>query len=593
MTHLDSAEAAPPAVDAPREARPLYDWKTTAALVAAMALVVAGLVISLFNEGAYRHRKAQYLQASAEVLAKTVSPALLFNDAPAAQEYVDALRANSDIDLATVTDASGALVARYARGDFERGPKPAAAPGNAGLTVTAPVRHEGQVIGEVSVEITPEPLVALLSRHAGTALLAAMAALVLTVFGLSQRWLARAHRDTAARAAALAEANARLEEQVTRRQEVEEALRQSQKMEAIGQLTGGIAHDFNNLLQAVHGNLEMIRRRPDDPARVKRWADNGYAAAERGARLTAQLLAFSRDQKLQLRSLRIGEIAPRLKELLTTTLGPSIAVSFDLADGGAPVLADATQLELAVLNLAINARDAMPDGGTLTIASAVEIVSDDPELETGAYVALSVADNGAGMPADVRARAFDPFFTTKGVGKGTGLGLAQVYGIAKQAGGVARIASTPGGGTTITLLLPLTDRDEVAALAPARGAHKVREGATILVVDDDDGVRAFIRDALETLGYKVREAADGVTALDALNIGAVDLLLLDFAMPGMNGAQVARAALARRPDLSVLFASGYAETAALQEAAGTSVAVIRKPFDIDELGEAVFTALAG
>jgi signal transduction histidine kinase len=572
--------------------RPRSDWKTAAALFAALLLVVAGLVISVFNESAYRQRKAQYLQASAEVLAKTVSPALVFSDAPAAQEYVDALAANPDIELATVADASGLQVARYARDGSARGHSEVLPADEPGVIVSAPVRHDGATIGVVRVEIVPEPLIALLGRHAGEALLAAMAALLLTVFGLVQRSLASAHRDLAARATALTEANALLEEQVARRQEVEEALRQSQKMEAIGQLTGGIAHDFNNLLQAVHGNLEMIRRRPDDPARVKRWADNGYAAAERGARLTAQLLAFSRDQKLQLRPLRISEIAPRLKELLTTTLGPSIVVSFDLADDDDPVLGDATQLEMAVLNLAINARDAMPNGGTLTISSALEIVTHDPELEAGSYIALSVADNGVGMPEEVRARAFDPFFTTKGVGKGTGLGLAQVYGIAKQAGGIARIASTPGGGTTITLLLPHTHRDVAQTAQPSRASRKVRKGATILVVDDDDGVRDFIREALGGLGYTVREADGGVAALEALDKGPIDLLLVDFAMPGMNGAQVAREALARRPDLGVLFASGYAETAALQEAVGATATVIRKPFDIDQLGEAVFTALA-
>ncbi|CAN5595726.1 hypothetical protein BH10PSE4_BH10PSE4_22230 [soil metagenome] len=573
---------------APDGDRPRIDWKAAAAPVAVVALVFAGLVISLINEGAYRQRKIEYIQASAEVLAKTVSPALVFTDGPAAQEYVDALQANPDIALATVTDASGDLVARYARA----APRGALESRPPGPVVSAAVRHEGAQIGLVRVEIRREPLVALIGRQAGTALLALMAALVLTVFGLSQRRLGRAHREVAARAAALAEANARLEEQVARRQEAEEALRQSQKMEAIGQLTGGIAHDFNNLLQAVHGNLEMIRRRPDDP-RVRRWADNGYAAAERGARLTAQLLAFSRDQKLQLRPLRVSEIAPRLKELLTTTLGPSIQITFDLADGGTPVLADSTQLELAVLNLAINARDAMPQGGALTITSALETVTDDPELDAGAYVALSVSDNGSGMPDEVKARAFDPFFTTKGVGKGTGLGLAQVYGIAKQAGGVARISSTPGGGTTVTLLLPHTDRDVPVVAEPARGEPRVRPGATILVVDDDDDVRAFIRDALEAMGYGVRDVSNGFAALDALNTGPVDLLLVDFAMPGMNGAEVARAALTRRPDLNVLFASGYAETAALQNAAGAAVVVIRKPFDIDQLGEAVFQALAG
>jgi CheY-like chemotaxis protein len=339
------------------------------------------------------------------------------------------------------------------------------------------------------------------------------------------------------------------------------------------------------------GSLDLIRRKPDDTAKVRRWAETGYAAAERGAKLTAQLLAFSRAQKMELKPVVVAEIVERMRDLLTGTLGGTVQVSFDLDDARTPVLADPTQLELAVLNLAINARDAMPDGGRLTVSTRPIRLEDDAELPPGDYVVVAVTDTGVGMPEDVRARAFDPFFTTKGVGKGTGLGLAQVYGIARQAGGAARIESRPGEGTTVCLILPRVDgvaaRPEpgVEPPSPAPGV-----GQRILVVDDDAGVRLYVRDALETAGYRVDTAEDGAAALKALARRRPDLLILDYAMPGMTGAEVARTVRADRPDLPILFASGYAETAALEDAVGPC-RMLRKPFDTDELTGAVRDAL--
>jgi signal transduction histidine kinase len=219
---------------------------------------------------------------------------------------------------------------------------------------------------------------------------------------------------------------------VTRQVQAEEALRQAQKMEAVGQLTGGIAHDFNNLLGAVMGGFDLIRRRADDPERVRRLAESGLEAAERGARLTSQLLTFSRSQRLELKPLIVSDLVRNLGDLLARTLGPMIQLRFDLEAEQQPVLSDPTQLEMAVLNLAINARDAMPDGGTLTLATRRRMVEGDAELAPGCYVELEVGDTGVGMAPEVAARALDPFFTTKGVGKGTGLGLSQVYGMARQ-----------------------------------------------------------------------------------------------------------------------------------------------------------------
>lgn len=563
-----------------RAHNPAGGWAGLAAVGAVALLVLVGLLISVVNEHLYRERKVQYLMATAEVLAMTVEPALVFDDVQAAQEYVDALKANPEIRFAEVRNVAGARVAAY-------GSKAQAAKPPGGVMVSASINHEGSVIGRIDLATAGEPIATVLGRHGGLGLLAAMAVLMLSVFGVSQRSLGRANRESTARAAELAEANTQLREQEERREHAEEALRQSQKMEAMGQLTGGIAHDFNNLLQVVHGNLQMIGRHTTDD-RLRRWASNGAEAAERGARLTAQLLAFSREQKLQLRPVWVSEVVPRLRDLLSSTLGPTIQLSFEFADDSLCVIADPTQLELAILNLAINARDAMANGGRLRVIGQPVSVIDDPELERGDYVALSVIDEGPGMPETVKTRAFDPFFTTKGVGKGTGLGLAQVYGIAKQAGGVARIKSVVGEGTTVTLLLPRVEGEVAKGQAVGKAAPRAsKPGTTILVVDDDRGVRDFVREALQSLGYEVIAADDGEEGLAVLEIHNPDLAIIDFAMPGLNGAEVASRALARRPDLKILFASGYADTEALNTVGEASARVLLKPFDVDTLAEAV------
>ncbi|MEJ7686915.1 MAG: ATP-binding protein [Variovorax sp.] len=363
-------------------------------------------------------------------------------------------------------------------------------------------------------------------------------------------------------------------------------------MEAVGQLTGGIAHDFNNLLQGVAGSLDLIRHKPDDAARVRRWAEAGLAAAERGAKLTGQLLAFSRSQKLEQKPVVVATLVLNMRDLLNRTLGPSVRVSFDLEPDALRVLGDETQLEMAVLNLAINARDAMPQGGELTIATRRCRVDADPEVQAGDYVALSVADTGCGMAPDVAARAFDPFFTTKGIGKGTGLGLSQVYGMVRQAGGTVRIHSRPGAGTTIRLLLRCTGM--TAALADANAAGKIDgmpRSATVLVVDDDPDVRRFLADSLDALGYRALEAEDGPAGIAALDRFGPDAMIVDFAMPGMTGAEVAREAHARRPALPIIFASGFSETAAIEEVAGKNTPILRKPFRVDELHAALVDAL--
>jgi PAS domain S-box-containing protein len=380
---------------------------------------------------------------------------------------------------------------------------------------------------------------------------------------------------------------------ITEQKQAEAALRQAQKMDAVGQLTGGIAHDFNNLLGAVVGSLDLIRRRPDDAGRVRRYAEAGLEAAERGAKLTGQLLAFSRAQRIELRPLLVAEIVGGMRDLLGSTLGPMVKLDFDLDEDRAPVLGDAVQLEMAVLNLAINARDAMgPAGGRLGIRTVVRRIDRDPELKPGDYVELSVTDTGAGMPPEVLAKAFDPFFTTKGPGKGTGLGLSQVYGIARQAGGTARIESRPGRGTAVRLYLPRTAEVVGRAEGPEAGFDPGprQPAGTVLVIDDDPDVRRMTVSSLEALGYHPLEAADGPSGLALMDGAAPDALVLDFAMPGMNGAEVARAVWARRPGLPIVFVSGYADTAAIESVAGDKAGVLRKPFRLDDLQQALSAA---
>lgn len=377
---------------------------------------------------------------------------------------------------------------------------------------------------------------------------------------------------------------------ITEDQRREEALRQSQKMEAVGQLTGGLAHDFNNLLQAVHGNLDLIRRRPDDPARVSRLAENGIQAADRGAKLTAQLLAFSRSQKLELRTTAIAPLIAGMEDILKRSLGPGVRVRIDADGVGLGVVADPTQLEMAILNLAINARDAMPTGGHLTIAARETTLKRDPELPSGTYVEIRVSDTGQGMSPAIAARAFDPFFTTKGLGHGTGLGLSQVYGMARQAGGIARIESREAHGTTIILLLKFVEAS-VEASPQASGGPPQGNTLTVLAVDDDPDVRQFLADSLESLGFQVILAEDGEGGLSALASSSPDVVLLDFAMPGMTGAEVADRVRASQPLLPIVFASGHSDTAAIEKAVGPSAVLLRKPFRVDDLETALRAAV--
>ncbi|TPW06954.1 MAG: histidine kinase [bacterium] len=394
----------------------------------------------------------------------------------------------------------------------------------------------------------------------------------------------------AERTEALSSANNQLMQEIAERERAQAALAQSQKMEAVGQLTGGIAHDFNNLLTVIFGNLELIRRRTGDD-RTARLADFAQQAADRAAKLTHQLLAFSRTQNLTLKAVDLNALVMGMHDLLGRTIGPMVRIEMALDAGGPWAQADANQLELAILNLSINARDAMADGGVLTISTGRQ-VAQGIDLAPGDYAVISVRDNGSGIPPGLMAKVFEPFFTTKPIGKGTGLGLSQVYGIAQQSGGTVRLASVEGRGTTVEIWLPAAEATIAApeqpfsAEADAEGPHQ-----RILVVDDDEAVRRFIVECLQSLGYSVEEAADGEAGLRVLQRSPPDLMIVDYAMPGMTGVDVVLRAQAVAPGVPVILATGYADMEAVDRVMPTE-SVLRKPFRLAELGVAVRQALA-
>ncbi|WP_160299828.1 PAS domain-containing protein [Belnapia sp. F-4-1] len=366
----------------------------------------------------------------------------------------------------------------------------------------------------------------------------------------------------------------------------EEALRQAQKMEAVGQLTGGLAHDFNNMLQGVSGGLDMARRRmaQKKTEEALRYLDAARDAAGRAAGLTRRLLAFARRQRLDPRPVGANGLVAGLADLIRHTMGPGIGVELRLRDGIDSVLCDSSELENALLNLCINARDAMPDGGRLVVGTEdVQLAAadiPDGEAAPGRYVAISVTDTGTGMSPEVLRHAFEPFFTTKPQGQGTGLGLSQIYGFVRQSGGLVSIRSASGQGTTVRLLLPLhghVQSPETPKAAPVRDEGGPRR--TVLLVDDEVAGRGPVADRLRELGYVVLEAADGPGALRILASARPDLLITDVGLPnGMNGRQVAEAAREQVPGLPVLFISGYAGTAL-----PPGVQVISKPFELDTL----------
>ncbi|MBB3936267.1 hybrid sensor histidine kinase/response regulator [Aureimonas phyllosphaerae] len=398
--------------------------------------------------------------------------------------------------------------------------------------------------------------------------------------------------------ARVAERTEALRDEMARREGAEEALRQSQKMEAIGQLTGGIAHDFNNMLAGVIGSLDLMRRRIDtgDMEALERYRSNAMQAAQRAATLTARLLAFGRRQSLDLKALDLNTVVEGMEDLLRRTLGENIEIETRLCPEPLVARTDVSQLENSLLNLAINARDAMPDGGRLTItARRATDAETRAAARPGPFAALEVADTGSGMSPETLAKAFEPFFTTKPLGQGTGLGLSQIYGFARQSGGHVAIDSREGEGTSIRLLLPAEAGTVAVESAVATGEVPAGEGETVLVVEDEGLVRMLIVDVLGDLGYQPLEAVDAAMALPMLESSArIDLLVTDVGLPGMNGRQLAEIARRLRPELKILFVTGYAESASVRgEFLGENMDLIAKPFEYEALGAKVREMILG
>ena len=411
--------------------------------------------------------------------------------------------------------------------------------------------------------------------------------------------------DQKVAAQTLADVNAALEQRVSQRttqlMQAEEALRQSQKMEALGQLTGGIAHDFNNLLQGILGALDVIKRRiaAGRIGDLDPFLNGAQDSANRAATLTHRLLAFSRRQPVDPRPVDLNRLIGAIEELLRRSLGENIKLNVAEGDDLWLVRCDGNQLENALLNLAINARDAMPDGGTMTIAIANKELDASQarqrDVSAGEYVCLRVIDTGVGMPPSVKARAFDPFYTTKPIGKGTGLGLSMIYGFVRQSDGSVMIDSELGKGTSVEICLPRYKGDVVdARVEEDSGDHRAKANEVVLIVEDEAVVRLLIVEALNDLGYQALETADSGAALRILQSSQrVDLLVSDMGLPGLNGRQLADAARVKRPGLKVLFVTGYAKDAAGNSFLESGMEIVTKPFTMEVLASKIREMIEG
>jgi signal transduction histidine kinase len=557
--------------------RPLIRrWKQALTLVSAVALLVAGLLIALYSEDIYRDRLRSDLVSQARVLAATASAAVVFDDRTAAQEYADAMASNSEIEAAAIFDDQGQRIARFARPGAYLAAYPEVVTGRRPLdgrmAVTAPIVEGGQRVGLVYLRTQPEPLLAVLARHGGTALLVLMASLLIIVLGSAQAAALRANR-------LLQEKNSALAIEIAEREKAEEALRQSQKMEAMGQLTGGVAHDFNNLLMVASGGMDLLDRTTDETRRA-RLREGIRQALDRGASLTRQLLAFARRTPLHPEVIDVAERLEGMRLLFERSLREDIKVEMQLADDLWPVEIDPGQLEVAVLNMAVNARDAMAKGGVITITADNQPGATEDDRD---FVKLGICDTGRGMSPEVMSRVFEPFFTTKEVGKGTGLGLSQVYGFIRASGGEIRIESAPDQGARVFLYLPRSDKPLPRRPTAVRPLVARPGDGRVLVVEDDEGVAAFVCQMFEELGWRVRRAPTAGSALDLIEAEErFDLLFSDMVMPGeLDGIGLARKVAILRPHLPILLTTGYSEAAIAASAEG--LRLLAKPYRLEDL----------
>lgn len=546
------------------------------AIVATAMLLLAGVTGAWLTERDFRDQKIDQARAHARVLAASVTAALAFQDLNDAERAVESLSANPDVVAIGVYTDEGALFAgdssegRPLPPTFSQTPRAAYSAGYAHATVD--VTEAQTRLGAVYVELSTGAGPARWMRYVGVFLLLVMASLMIALVATAQRELAR-------RADALAQSNAQLTKEISERQKAQSALAQAQKMEAIGHLTGGVAHDFNNLLMVISSGLRLLETR-DDPKKRESIVTSMRQAVDRGAGLTKQLLAFSRRQKLSPEVIIVQDRIENLRALLERSLREDIALKIDFDADPSPVKLDPSQFELAILNLTVNARDALPNGGIVSIRVH------NQRTAAGNLAVVSVSDNGVGMPAEVAGRAFDPFFTTKEVGKGTGLGLSQVYGFVLQSGGRCELESTEGGGTTVTLVLPLTDEPMPARVAKTEAKAVLTGAGAILVVEDDDSVASLVCDMIDDLGYSATRVPNAHEALARIERGLpVDAVFSDIIMPGgLNGIELATELRRRRPDLPILLTTGYSGHGVAET---QDFPVLRKPYDRDELGAAL------
>jgi signal transduction histidine kinase/CheY-like chemotaxis protein len=535
---------------------------TLAVLLLATSLLLGWQIERRENAGQLRQVSVQ-----AQILAGSVAGALAFDDAETANEYLNALRLDENFQAAAVYGADGRLFVGLAvPGQTLPTTVTVHEPQVVGrkVTVVAPVIQENLNLGSVYLCKLVEPLSTRISRYAAIGLILLFAASLIALLG--------------AASAAAAGANRELQQQILAREQAEIALRKAQKMEALGQLTGGVAHDFNNLLMAASSGLELMQR-TNDEARRRRFSEGIRNALERGAQITQQLLAFSRRSPLQAEVLNVQRHIDKLASLLDHSLRENVSVRFSIAGDLWPIEVDVSQFDVAMLNLAVNAKDAMPQGGVVCITAA----NRPGALDGADAVEIAVEDEGAGMSAEAIERAFEPFFTTNGPGRGTGLGLSQVYGFARAAGGAVSLASEPGKGTKVILLFPRCEAAvEDEGRTPAALAADALQGLRILLVEDDPNLNDLVSQMLEEQGSKVVRAASGAEALSLFESSGVDAVLSDMVMPGaVGGLDLARQVRERHEGFPVVLMTGY--SAAAGSAANEGYTVLRKPFTMAAL----------
>ena len=573
----------------PRE-RVRTGWHSAPIAIFGVALLIllGGIAVIAQNESTYDRARTEQTQGLSDVLAASTAAAVDFDDPAAAQQAVDAFAVNNQVRMIAVYRHDGAAIAGY---DRSGRPVPSSIsvlpdPRPNVIRVTSPIVQAGQHIGTVYLDIDREAPARRISRYLVISVLFVLAALVVVALGLAQGQLRRVNRELAGRAEALTQANVLLEEQIEERAKAEEQLRQSQKMQALGQLTGGIAHDFNNQLTVIQGSADMLTRPGLAEEKRIRFAQAIVQSATNAASLTSQLLAFARRQPLKPERLDLNTLIRDMRDLLDRTMGERVRIVTDLSPVACRVEVDRAQLQSAVLNVASNARDAMAAGeGTLTIRTRDLGLDEDGKH----FVALDISDSGGGMAPEVMDRIFEPFFTTKGTGQGTGLGLSQVYGFATQSGGEVKAVSEPGKGTTISLVLPCVDAALSQPVEAAAAGSEAQPSATILVVEDNEDVGAFAETLLTELGHRVTRAATGEEALEIARRKRFDIVLSDVVMPGMGGIKLAEALAREQPQLPVVLATGYSQD--IVEGGSGGRPVILKPYRLATLSEALAEAM--